>query len=391
MSLSIVSLIREHEPTIRESIDLTLTRRIAGGGRLQDGEPDPNMDRFIPLEGFMDDIVALQKIKEQPPTIAFIVAVDGDIPTIREQVELTQETIGYAKLAVAQIFLEADLDLLRQARLRLSAGNPAAYEALIKGYVKSPAEMTAMITRLTKVLLTELLCTGACTYVDPMTGNGFQISYTAQIPSGNFGVALTGVNLWSASTTATPLTNLKDHLNLYYDNLYTLPPTIAMSSTVGNAMLNADDTKLKIARMKVGALTDLAAPNATQIGQLPRPTLEECRTWLSNEITVAAQGSQSAPEFLITDAVWYPRLATGLIDRSGKKPYMNTTGYVFLTEGIVSGAYLPTATNDFANTIALATDDKYKLQPRQEYVGVDTRVMPLVRDPRYLGGRKVMA
>jgi hypothetical protein len=396
MTLSIVSLLKEHEPTIQESIDLTLKGRIAGGGRLQAGEIDPNLSKFIPLAGFMDDLVALQEIKEQPPTIAFIVAVDGSIPTIREQVELTQRTLGYAKLGVAQIFLEADLDLLRQAKLRLSAGNPAAYEALIKGYVKAPAEMTAMLVRLGQVLLAELIATGACTYIDPLTGNGFQISYSTIIPVGNYPVALTGADLWSAAATAKPLENLRTHYNTYYDNLFTLPPINAMSSTVMNAMLNAADTRLKIARMESGRLTVLDNPDATQVMQLPRPKIQQCEEWLSNEITVAAQtqsggDSLTVPKFLVTDSVWYPRKTDGTIDYANKKFFLNNTGYVFLTEGIVSGAFLPTATNEFEQTIAVAMDDKYQLQPRQEYVGVDTRIMPFVRDARYLGGRRVMA
>jgi hypothetical protein len=388
MVLSIVALLREHEPTIVESIDLTLKRRIEGGGRLQDGEPDPNLDIYCPIEGFLDDIVALQKIKEQPPSIAFIVGVDQDIPLIREQMELTQETMGKAKLGVAQIFLEADLDLLRDARLRLSAGNNAGYEALIAGYVKTPAMLSAMITRLAKVLLLELCATGTCTYVDPLTGLGFQISYAAQVPVGNFLAPLSGGALWSAPLTAIPLTNLRDHLNAYFDNLFTLPPVIAMSSTQANQMLNAADTKVKIALMK-GNLTVLSAPDATQVANLPRPSIVDCQMWIENEITAAAQSSGAAPRFLVSDAQYYPRRADSTIDRGNRKPYLPVGTYVFFTPGIVSGAFLPTATNDYEKTIAIVLDEEYKKQPREEYVGVDTRLMPLVRDPRYLAGRKV--
>lgn len=388
MDLSIVGLIKDTLPVVTETIDLTLQRAIQGGGTIQDGEFDPNLEKFIAMAYYESDLIALAKLKEQPPSVAFVVATDGDVPLIRDQMEVSLEAMGRAKLAVAQLFLEADKDELRRAQIQLAAGLSGVYKALIEAYVMAPAKLTAMMLRLWRVLLIELLTTGACTYVDPHTRLGFQVSYTSQIPPGNVLAPLTGSNLWSAPATCKPLENLRDHLNGYYTNLFRLPDAIVMSSAQADQMLNAQDTRIKIAWLN-GAVNTASAIDAAQLANMRRPTLQDCRDWISNEITAAAQGGATVPELIVTDAVYYPRNSNGTINRSGRTSYLPASSYVFMTEGLLEGAMLPTAVNGYAPEVGVVLDSEYKKQPPQEYVGVEMGVMPIMKDPRFIGSRKV--
>lgn len=386
MSVSIVSLLDSYREPIQISIDLTLQQMSADGRRYQLGLPDPALQRFMPINRYPVAKLALQKIRERKPTIAYIVGVDGEIPVRREPLDLSIETIGSAKLARGMVFTEADFDLMREAEMYLAANNPDVYNVFVEQYMQTPAFLTQSIIILANVLLTQIYFAGACTYVDPETRLGYEISYVSDIPTAHRPAALSGGALWSAASTATPLTNLRDHLNAYYNSLYMMPPAIVMSSTAADAMLEANDTKVKLARAS-GRLTSEADP-ATALASMGRPTIEEVRGWLAREVTSAAQGGAQVPEIIVSDAVYYSYNADGSVADSPTRFFPSHT-YFFAEEGLLEGAFVPTATNDYGPNFAFITE-QISLSPRRERAAIDTRFIALCPDPRKLGFRRVL-
>lgn len=383
---SIISLLDKYPEPINRTIDLTIEQMSSTGVRYQRGLPDPALQRFMPIARYAAAKLALQKIKERRPTIAYIVGVDGEIPRRREPLELSMETIGSAKLARGAVYTESDFDLLREAEMYLANNNPEIYAAFTEQYLQAPARLTQSIMILASALLTQIYTSGACTYVDAETKLGYELSYLTQVPSAHRPAALSGNALWSAAATATPLPNLATHLNNFYDSMFMMPEAIVMSSTAANAMLNANDTKDKIGRLQ-GRLTTSTDPSSA-LGTMPRPTIQECRDWLAREVTTAAQGSVSVPEIIVSDGVYFTYTAAGAINDTAVRFFPADT-YFFAEENAVEGAFVPTATNNYAQQFAFVTEEISR-SPRRESASIDTRFLALVPDPRKLGWRKVL-
>lgn len=405
MSLSIIQLMDRYPESVRETIDLTFQILSSTGARYRRGLPDPALARFIPQNRYVAAKLAFGKLAERRPTLASIVGVDGEYPLRREPVEMTIEMIGSVKLARARLLTEEDFDLLREAEMYLAGNVPEMYNAFVERYTQVPAILTQAVMSLASLLLLQVFASGATTYIDPETGLGFELSYSSQIPSAHTPAALTGNARWDstggsslAAGFAKPLEVLRDHLNAYYGipgtaglganaGTLMLPQAIAMSSTVANGMLSAADTRLKIARFK-GMLTDSVAATDAFALSLPRPKIEDCRDWLANEITPAAQTGVTMPEFIVSDAVYFTLANDGRISNT-PTPYLPSDRYVFMNEGLVEGAYVPTATNDYAATMALVTEEVSKA-PKREKASIDTRFLALCTDPRLLGWRVVL-
>jgi hypothetical protein len=415
MSTSIISVLDRYPEAIRETIDLTFSMTSSTGAKYRRGLPDPALARFIPQNRYPATKLAFAKMQERRPTLASIVGVDGEYPLRREPVEFGIEMVGSVKLARARLLTEEDFDLLREAEMYLAANIPDLYNAFVERYTQIPAILTQAVTSLASLLLLQVFGSGAATYIDPETRLGFELSYLNQIPGTHVPLPLVGAAQWTGANLTTlagakPLENLRDHLNAYYGAPSTagfgtssisvggsstaaaagtlmMPQAIAMTSSIAGAMLAAADTKLKIARFK-GTLTDSVAATDAVANALPRPSIEDCRQWLANEITVAAQNAAVIPEIIISDAVYFTLGSDGRISPV-PTPYLPTDRYVFLNEGIVEGAYVPTATNDYANTMALVTEEVSRA-PKREKASIDTRFLALCTDPRSLGWLKVV-
>jgi hypothetical protein len=383
MPESIIEIIDQYPEVINKTIDLTFDKISQNGQTYKPGDPDPILNPYVVLRRYISPRLAFRKIEGVRPTLAFIVGVDGEYPIRRESVQFSLELIGSTKIARARLLTEEDFDILRDAELHLRANETAVYDAFVREYVQIPAYLTATIVRLCTVLIMQLYATATSLYIDPETRLGFEISYLNQVPATNRPLPLAGANLWSAVTTAKPLENLRDHFNAYYANVFRLPDSLAMPAIIADYMLNATDTRVKIARMK--GLYDTIAPEV--LASLPRPTVEDCRTWLQNEMTSAAQSGLRMPEFIVTDAFFYTEdITTG---ETITKPYLTNDSYIFMTQGIIEGAYVPTATNNYASTFAVVTE-LISRAPKREKISVDSRFLAACSDPRYLGWRKVI-
>jgi hypothetical protein len=382
MAQSIIDIIERYPEAIQKTVNLSFDMTSSTGAKYKRGLIDPAMRRFMPMTRYISARLAFRKVSDVKPTLAFIVGTDGEYPLRKEAVELSLEMVGSIKIARARLLTEEDFDLLREAELHLRANEVEVYNQFVRGFLQEPAYLTQAVVSLCQVLLAQLFSQGMCTYIDPETHLGFELSYINKIPATNRPLPLTGTQLWTDPVNSKPLENLRSHFDAYYKNVNTLPEVLGMPSAAGDAMLNANDTRLKIARMK-GFFFEVTPET---IGSLPRPTVEDCRTWLSNEVTTAAQGGLTIPQFVVSDSFYYSEDANG---NEISVPYFSSDSYYFLNEGIMEGAYVPTATNDYASTLAIITEVISKA-PKREKVSIDTRFLASCSDPRYLGWRKVI-
>lgn len=376
---SVIELLNRYPVTIDKSVDLTF-EAIGQQGTYELGKIDPVLLRFIPMRRYADTKLALMKFKRQKPWIARIIGVDGEYPLMKDKVELTEEMVGSAKIGLASLMTEKDFDYLRDAEYRLRAQEAAVYAALIEPYLRIPAKLTDSVLNVCQIIVIEIFKAGQCTYQDPETGLGFKLDYTDQIPAANTPAALTGTDLWTDSANATPLLNMRDHFNAYFDEVKRFPQAVQMPGAVADAMLNAEDTKNRIAIMNGSrGLT------AGDIAALSKPEIGDVITWLRRNANANAYNSPM-PEFLISDSVYYETALDGV---ETEKTHLTNDSYVFMTDNLVEGAFVPTATNDYALSFAIV-NEVVSQAPRKEKISIDTRFLGVCSDPRYLGWRKVI-
>lgn len=379
---SIIELINHHMPEISRSVDLTLSIPSSGGGTYQDGSPDPALDIYFPETGYLTEEAAFLRFRSHRPTLAYIRGVDGEVPTDREYMDLTLERIGSLLIAKGQIFIEDDFKLMRKIEMMRSAGMGAAAQELMDVFMTTPARLALAWMATLRMLCQRVGVAGKALYRDNNTDIPVELDYTDQIPAGHLATTKTTTGRWSQPATADGITDLVSHLNAVYGTLRQFPPEIAMGSSEADNLRNQASTKIKVARIK-GTITDGAAiADATN---LPRPTLEEVQQVIASELTSAAQSQGAAPRLVVSDAKWYRRLKSGVID-SGT--YLPAGYYQFLFPGYIEAARFPTATNNFQAGLAISTK-REDFPPISEKIAVDGGGIPIVSDPRYIASRNV--
>lgn len=348
------------------------------------GYPDPQIKAFVKLDKTIYPEIAFLKMGDNRPLFAAIVGYDGEYPLVKQRGTFTEERVEEIKLAIATAFNEADYKLFRKLDLYKRAQNNEFYNAVIEKILITPAKLTEAITILGTKLLIDLFY-GECRYIDLLTGLGWEMSYLDMIPSSNRPLPLTGALLWSNPTTAKPLEDLARHLQFMLDNARSMVDAIAFSGTVAAAMLNADDTKVKIIRSRgfMGAI------DPTIMTSVARPTLEECRDWLKGEM-LAFSGAVTVPRFIVSEAVYSPYRVDNINNNLTylDVPFLRSDGYVFLTNGIIEGYFTPTATNNFQSPLAFYT--KIENAPRKESTSIDSSFIGYCLNPKKLGWRKVI-
>lgn len=382
---SIVELINNQMPEVTASVNLTLSRPSSGGGSYQDGLPDPSLDPYFPEQGYLTEEACFLKFRAFRPTLAYIRGVNGEVPTDREVMELSMERIGSLLIAKGREFTEDDFKLRRKIQMMIAAGMGAAAQELLDTFLAVPAQLTIAWTATLRMLAQRVAVAGKALYTDTNTLIPVELDYTSQIPSGHLATTKTGNGRWSQPTTADGTADLVEHLNAVYQTLRMFPPAIVMGSTEADQLRSQNSTRIKSARLK-GLLSDSPVAPTSEAAQLPRPTLQDVQDVIASELTSAAQTQgASPPQLLVTDAIWYRRLRNGTLE-SG--PYLPSGYYHFCWNRFIECARFPTATNNFQNTIAIATK-REEYPPVMEKVAVDGGAIPIVSDPRYIAARNV--
>lgn len=381
--MNFLDIFDRYNKLVSKLIDDTFNVVTNSGKDLLPGYPDPAISAFTKIT--KTDIVKMVFLRmgNNRPSFGAIVGVDGEYPLIKKFATFSEEDVKKVKLAIATEYLEADYELLHDMELYQAASRNDYYNQMLDQILLTPAKLTEAITILATKLLIDLFY-GSCQYIDRLTGLGWEMSYLADVPIENKPLALTGVSLWTASTTAKPLEDLSAHLRAYYRNARRMPDAIAMPSAIAEFILACDDTKLKIIRQR-GYFGTTTPELMSSMG---RPTLDDVVEWLKGDIV--SFSSVALPKFIVSDAVYSPYQVDSLTNNTTflDVPFLRSDHYVFLTKNVVEGSYTPTATNDFKSPLAFYIKDDNA--PKKERSSVDTNFIGYCINPKVLGWRKVI-
>jgi hypothetical protein len=381
---SVVELINASMPTIKKSVDLTLSSLSSTGELIIDGNPDPALNRFFPFISYDDDVLAILKFRTFKPTLGYVVATDGEVPVDRERVTISQELFGNFKLAKSRMITEEDMNVARRAEMLALSGSLQAAEKIRDTFLAIPAQLTQGVLNLHTVLTIQTACVGFCNYLDPTSGITANLSYTQQIPAGNFAATLTGNARWSQWTTATGIDDIVNHMNAIYLNIRRFLPYIVMSRTEANNLRNQASTKDIVYRAK-GMITEVGTQSVPAMSNLEPPTLGEIGDVIGKRL-LAGGGQQGTVEIIVTDAVYFVRGA-GILGTQTLS-YVPPGYYFFASDAYIERALVPTASNNYAGGLVTSTE-VLKKEPPQESVTVAGRGFPLVPDPRLIASRNV--
>ena len=215
-------------------------------------ESDDFLLQYFPVEEIRNWTYLSQFMKGQMP-IASVVGLDSELPSIPRQMELTEALQRYAKVGITHPYGEREI---RQYLDATDRRDPQAirdfFQMVLFGPVSSLAD--SAIDRV-KMLTWQLISTLQVDYEDPLTEVKLQVDFRSLGHAENFPAALTGADAWNQPTTATGLTDIRDHLRTYRDKTGTYPDEIAMSDTLIYYLLAQDSTRSEMMGMR-GMLPD---------------------------------------------------------------------------------------------------------------------------------------
>jgi len=370
---SVVELFGREASAVDNLIDLTLTN-------IQSA--DPALDPYFPKRDYETRELAMLRMSNNTPDIAYLVAEDEEIPLEKSSVALSLEDMGSLKVARGQLYLAKDFEMMFKIRQYRAMGQARAADALEDAYLAQPGQMTQYVHNTLYVLAIRVACTGVCAYSDPLTGLApAALDYRSNAPAGNFPAPLTGNKRWSQSATATGINDLIGHLAAYYAVKRRYPKAIIMGLTEFTNLRMQRSTKLLVAALR-GVTVDAA--NTDAIAAIPLATWEEMNQLISRSI-LGGDGRQAMIEFLVSDREFRGRNAAGIID---PQPYIPAGYYFFAEEGFIERATVPCIEKDFASGFYYA-NRVLNDAPRQERTVIVGNVLPLVQDPATLAGRNV--
>ena len=224
----------------------------------------------------------------------------------------------------------------------------------------------------------EVALTGACDFTDPISKAKFSISYS--VTAGHIPSALTGANLWSAPTTATPLANLEAHAETVYNTIGKFPDSISMHRTQLRQVAATSEAKI--------AWLTRTGGSGTTSQDLTGVFLSDSmvRELISERVNPA-----TGAEVIINDAKYSEELANGTIsDKFFLAVGANTGYYFFGWDGYIERGFVPTIENRLASGIYVVNGEKTNDVPHRYWTTAVANFIPLVRDPRYIAARKVV-
>lgn len=385
MAYSVIEMLNSQMPTVQKTVDLTISTLSSNGQLILPGMPDPALDMFFPMQSYLALEVALMKMRESRPTLANIIAIDGEVPTDTVPLTLTTEVIGSLKIGKARVFTEEDFNMMYKLQMLLATA-PQAAQQILDHLMQTPITMTMGLRALMRRMSLLIAVTGKALYTDPITGIATtSLDYTAQIPSGHLAATKTGNARWSQSATANPIGDLVAHAQAYFDNLKRWPAYVIMGRTEANNLRLAATTKEIVARTK-GIITDSGTVDPAAIASILPPSLTEISAAIAQQLTGSDGASPGTMTLIVSDSTWEQRNADGTATTGS---YIPSGYYLFASPGYIEEAMTPIASNNFAGGISIQTDRLVPSEPRRELLTVATGYLPLCVDPRLIAARNV--
>jgi hypothetical protein len=375
--LLISDFLRSHSRQITQIVDTTHRKLLIST------EP---LTALYPAVDYASANIAMAQLSGSTPVLARIIAPESEVPVTKTKIQLSVESIGQLKVALAHVWAENDYRMLQD--LKSANISPELKSALTAYFYQYPLNLTKSVRN--RALRIAILCSleANVDYVDPITNVRVNIDYRDKMESiaRQFPAALTGLNAWSDPVNSTPLMNMATHLDDLYDLHGVRKPTaLVLSYTTFMQIRNAVSTK-EAWQMKTGGyVSDL--PITDPNNPLSRLFLkdEEVKDLISaytgvpvNAITVAE--GEFEEEQLDGSLIRQPYFS----DSNGNSNY-----YCFHYEnGQVESAFVPTVEKNFSPGLFELNELISKL-PKKEITAVCGNVVPIIRNAKYLAARKV--
>lgn len=343
-------------------------------------EPTTDIDIVIPATSYPSRSMLLNRFKGHRPLVATLIAEDQQIPPNRPQMQLSEELLTNAKLGSGYEWNEMD----QKMYLEMQSGilPPETKMALERNFFGNVANIVPSIYDKTLMLAMQVALTGICTFSDPVSNIQFNVDYTAQIPSAHLPAALSAGRLWSAPTTCTPLTDVKNLTEQVYrrstDPIGEWPQYVFMHWEQLRQIAESNEAKIAFVRSQGNATT--GTPDLTGV------YLDDAATM--SLITKFAHGAQVK----IFDTK-YSELQS---DRRTvlNKPFLadanGNTGYFFLAfDAYMERAFVPTIENKLAPGIYVVNGMEVDRVPHRYWTEGVANFIPLLQDPRRIAAQKV--
>jgi hypothetical protein len=339
------------------------------------------LDTLFPITSYQTTELLLLKMQGNI-TVASIVAPDQELPNDGGNFSLTEDLLGRALIGKQHVFTDKEYDGLEKMRTYSASGGPQgtaivnAYERYLLGIA---ADMPAAINAKHLILLMQVMTTGACDYLDPLTELKVELIYSDRVTA-LFPTALAGNDRWSQPTTATGLADLESlseawrlvhgskptFLLAHYDDLRNLANQTATLSALG--AIAGTDTTLA-ASLYLSSMYDR---NTLELTAGPLLELIQARTGVSRVLIVDAKYSETLKNGTKRDAYYLPEQYVVFGDEMG----------------MYERARVPFKENGNAPGVYVATKELDDAPLRERIAGMSAGV-PFVRDGRYLCAQKI--
>ncbi|MGL5925546.1 hypothetical protein [Chroococcidiopsis sp.] len=331
---------------------------------------------LAPIVDYVDVMLLIMKFSKSKPTIASLVSDEQELPTGRARIQISEEALTEARFGKQYVFKNNDFkafkrleDAIRRAE---SAELVDAFEGVFLGLAEDLAP--AIVEKMT-VLLMDVLTTGSCNFVDPLTGVRFQLAYPDTIATGpnqllftDAPVAGTQVN----NPAANSLAQLDAHAMAYYNNFGVFPSRIYLRWTNIRDIAAQTSTRLALSQRNGYSIasTDTASLNAVYVED------EQVTDLISQRLRGA--------EVKLLDAMYSEENEAGVVT---DKYFLSDNFYFFGEPGMAERSFVPTPEKMFEKGIYVGAKDIDDAPRIERLAGVGAGI-PTVFDSRKLAARR---
>ena len=185
----------------------------------------------------------IHSILKRVVPIAHIIGTDGEIPNARIQLDFMNFVQRYSKLGTMHLWDETRLMAMGRAIRDASGDGQAMANAISEFFMAPQGEMIEKLMDTARYLTLQQLFTLQVDYTDPRTEAKVELDFQSLANTTLWPAALTGAALWDQRATADGLTNLDDHLELYYRVNRRYPQEITMHYSLLMHLLNQESTE----------------------------------------------------------------------------------------------------------------------------------------------------
>lgn len=225
---------KEHVDSIIDTTFYTLINR---------EEDDDWVDQIYPMVE-IPEWEYTQAMMDNVMPIAHVIGVDGELPSVRNQIDFTSFTEQYSKLGYQHIWDEAKLRTLGKALQNAERRNSqsAMAQALDMFFILPQQKLINGLVNTGRYLSLQQIFTLQVEYQDPRTRVRVSLDHRELAPQTLWPSPLTGAEDWSNYPTANGLRDLESHFDAWFAINGDYPQEVRMSRSLMRHLLNQEST-----------------------------------------------------------------------------------------------------------------------------------------------------